>query len=1120
MTAPAPPRHFVFHDARGRRWKIVRVSAVVACAALFVAALVFARSLFEQPSLRLPSSVASLRSQLRAIQRPAPDARRAMRRGETPSPRHSLGHPERDRRRSAAPAASRPSESLVLGFLPEENPAALASLARAAPHLTHLCPRWISLANEKLDLAFAADPETRRLARQHDLKVVALLTNELDGWRGDLIAALVTGPEEDRAAFIARAVRLAKAGRCEGIAVDFEEVDAAYADPFNDFLVRFAARCHEERLLFMVCVPVGWDALVFDLDRLVERADYLIAMLCNENSRHDPPGPLASQPWFERWLHRMLEFGRPGQWIVALGSFGCDWPLRGPVGKELSFAEAMSLADSVEPVDVEWAEAEANPSFSYARDEDQHTVWFLDAATAFNQARAALGAGAAGIGIWRLGSEDPGLWDALALARRRSTSPDDWASLSRVSLPDHVVHAGEGEVLHVRAERAPGRRAFEPLPAGRVRCRYLDAPRCLRVEHGGVVAPNWVALTFDDGPDRRWTPAILDVLKEERVPATFFVVGSAAEKNPDLLARIVREGHEVGVHTYTHPDLSDTPRVQLELELNATQRLIESLTGRSTILFRPPYSADSRPQTMAELRPILRAQELGYLTLCENIDPRDWERPGAAEILRRVKDLRADGSVVLLHDGGGDRRQTVEALRPMIRWLRESHHRPVRFITASELAGVPHDQVMPPAPHAERGAILATSFGLSVVHGVIEFVWAFLVVATVLVIFRSLAIALLALLQARRPPPPEPAAFPPVSVLVAAYNEERVIEATVRAALDCAYPGELEVVVVDDGSSDATASVVAAAFRGEPRLRLVSQSNAGKSGALRAALAAARHDLVVSLDADTRVGRGALPHLVAPLLADPRVGAVSGNARVGNRRRWLAKFQALEYTSGFNLDRRAFALLNCITVVPGAIGAYRRSAVEGAGGFTADTLAEDTDLTLQIRKDGWTIAYAPRAFGWTECPETVRDLLKQRSRWAFGTLQCLWKHRDALFNPRAGTLGWIAMPSLWFFQILLAAMSPLVDLLVLLSVLGGGGALVLLFLFAFLLSDTLLAALALRLDGEPMRRALWVLPQRFVYRPLLCIVVWGAFHRALRGALVSWGKVPRKATVRVEAHPA
>ncbi len=1120
MTVPAPTRQFIFHDARGLRWKIIRVAALLGCFVLFAAALLFARSLLEQPFLRLPSSVATLRSQLRGLQHPLRDTRRAMRRSETPALRHSLGTAERDRRRSASAAFPRPPEPITLGFLPEENPSTLAALDRAAPHLTHLCPRWITIANENLDLAFAAEPETRHLAHQHDLKIIALLTNEFEGWRGDLMAALVTGPEADRTAFIEKALRLVKSARCEGLAVDFEEVDPSYSDAFNDFLIRFATRCHEEGLLFMICVPVGWDALVFDLDRLVEHADYLIAMLCNENSRHDPPGALASQPWFERWLHRMLEFGRPGQWIAAIGNFGCDWPLGGPVGRDLSFAEVMSLADSAEPVGIDWAGEEGNPTFSYAKDDEQHTVWFLDAATALNQVRAARSAGVAGIAVWKLGDEDPSLWDALVLARRRATSESDWEPLNRIRLPDEVVHVGEGEILRIHPERESGLRTFERLPSGRVRVRYLDPPKPLRVEHGGIVSPNWIALTFDDGPDRHWTPQILDILKAEGVTATFFIVGSAAEKNPDLLVRMVREGHEVGVHTYTHPDLSETPRVQLDLELNATQRLIESITGRSTILFRPPYSADSRPQTMAEIRPILRAQELGYLTLCENIDPRDWERPGTAEILRRVQQLRSEGSVVLLHDGGGDRRQTVEALRPMIRWLRDSHHRPVRFVTASELAGIPHDQMMPPAPNAERHTILATSFGLSVVHGFIEFIWAFLIVATILVILRSLAIAALALWQARRPPLPPPSSFPPVSVVIAAYNEERVIEAAIRAVLDCGYPGTLEVVVVDDGSSDATAVVISVAFATDPRVRRISQQNTGKAGALGAAIAAARYDLLVSIDADTRIGRGALARLVPPLLANPNVGAVSGNARVGNRRRWLAKFQSLEYTSGFNLDRRAFDLLNCITVVPGAIGAYRREAVAKAGGFTADTLAEDTDLTMQIRRDGWRVAYADRAIGWTECPETVKGLLRQRFRWAFGTLQCLWKHREALFNPRAGTLGWIAMPSLWFFQVLLTAMSPIVDLLVILSVLGGGGSLVLLFLLAFLLSDTLLAMLALRLDREPIRRALWVLPQRFVYRPLLCIVVWGAFRRALRGALVSWGKVPRTATVHVDSPPA
>jgi len=1118
MNASAPPRRFIFHDARGRRWKIVRLIAIVVLAAAFASALLFVRSLLQRPALRLPTSVTALRSQLRALQHPPPPPRKFAQRRDSPFPRHTLGAIERERRRSTADARSRPGSFLTLGFLDEEDPVTLASLARAAPHLTHLCARWITLANERLDLVFRVAPETRRLVRQFDLKPIALLTNELDGWRGDLIAALVTGPEERRAAFIERAVRLAKSGRCEGIAVDFEDVGADYANDFNDFLIRFAARCREERLLFLVCVPVGWDALVFDLDLLVEHADFLIAILCNENSRHDPPGPLASQPWFERWLHRMLEFGRPERWIVTLGNFGCDWPVRGPVGREISFAEAMSLVDRVEPVEVEWNTPESNPTFSYAKDEEQHTVWFLDVATAFNQARATRAAGAAGLGVGKLGCEDPLIWAALDLARRRSPRAEDWAPLARMEFPEYITHTGEGEILRIHPENAPGLRAFDLLPSGQARTRYLDAPRSVEVEHRGAVLPNWVALTFDDGPDRKWTPRILEILKEEGIHATFFIVGSAAEKNPDLVARIVREGHEIGIHTYTHPDLSETPKVQLDLELNATQRLIEALTGRSTTLFRPPYAADSRPQTMAEIRPILRAQELGYLTLCENIDPRDWERPGTEEILRRIKEFRANGSVVLLHDGGGDRSQTVEALRPMIRWLRASHHRPVRFVTASELAGVSRDQAMPLVQNAERGTIRTTTFGLSVMHGFVELLSAFLIVATLFVVLRAGFIAALAIRQSRQPDPPIPSKLPPISILLAAYNEERVIGAAVRSALDAGYPGPIEVIVVDDGSHDATAAVVRSAFKEDARVRLISQPNDGKAGALRAACAASRHEILVTLDADTRVGRGALSRLVAALLADPDAGAVSGNARVGNRRCRLAKFQALEYTAGFNLDRRAFALLNCITVVPGAIGAYRRAAIAIAGEFSADTLAEDTDLTMQIRKDGWRIAYAPRAFGWTECPETARDLLKQRARWAFGTLQCLWKHRDALFNPRAGTLGWVAMPNLWFFQILLGATAPIVDLLVLLAFLTGGRALVLGFLLVFLASDVFLAGLALKLDGEPLRRALWVLPQRVLYRPLLCVVVWGAFCRALRGAFVSWGKLPRKASVGDEVH--
>ncbi len=1113
MAEPTPNREnqtFVFHDARGRRWPRVKRTTFALGVVLFLAFIAFVRSLLIQPQLRLPGSVLQLRSQLQGLQR-LPGGT-VLTKDDSPGPRHSMA-PSRSHRHP-----TRDPERIQLGFYVNWDRASFASLQQYGENLTHLSPEWISFKNEEGDLELKNQSEVESYAATHDLKLVPLLTNYFEGWRGDLVEALITSALDRQNAFIDQVIGLCKGRHYAGVTLDFEEVALEYEEPFNDFLTRFSDRCHKQNLLFLLCVPMGLDSQVFDLDRLADHTDYFVAMLYDENSRHDAPGPIASQAWFERWLKRLLEFGDSRQWIVGLGAFGCDWSSEAKVGRVLTFADAMALADSLDTAHVEMLLDAGNPMFEYKEDQAKHTVWFLDAVTAYNEAVTARRAKTAGVAVWRLGSEDPKLWDALRWAGDGTIGSEDVAAMGVLKPQDHITHIGEGEIVRAHQNLKSGARTVSLHPNGLMTEVYHSFPSDVTLEHYGKVQSDWVALTFDDGPDERWTPKILDVLKKEHVPATFFVVGNNMERNPELVLREVNEGHEIGNHSYTHPNLADISEVQVDLELNATQRLLESVIGRSTFLFRPPYLADSRPQVHEEARPIVLAEKLGYVTICENIDPEDWARPGVDAILQRVRTQRAEGSIVLLHDGGGDRSQTLEALPRLIRALREDSHGKVQFVTTSKLLGLSRDEVMPPAPLMERMTIRTSSLGLSMVYFFEEMVWAFMIVSSVLVLVRTLFIAVLAMIQKMSrqgirlagPPGNDPS----ISVLIAAYNEEKVIVQTIHSVLNNGYPGEFEVVVVDDGSTDGTKEVVRRAFEHESRVRLFVQANAGKSSALLRAFWASKDDILVSLDADTQLSPGALRELVQPFMRSREIGAVSGNAKVGNRGKWLTEFQSLEYICGFNLDRRAYDLLNCITVVPGAIGAYRREAVDQAGGFTAETLAEDTDLTLHIRKDGWRIAYAENAIGWTESPETFRSLTKQRFRWAFGTLQCLWKHRDALFNPRYGALGWIALPSMWLFQIGLVAAAPFVDLLMICSLISGNGIEVALYFFAFILSDIILAGVALALEGEHVARAFWVLPQRFVYRLLLSLVVWNSVRRAVRGALVGWGKVERMASVR------
>jgi cellulose synthase/poly-beta-1,6-N-acetylglucosamine synthase-like glycosyltransferase len=368
-----------------------------------------------------------------------------------------------------------------------------------------------------------------------------------------------------------------------------------------------------------------------------------------------------------------------------------------------------------------------------------------------------------------------------------------------------------------------------------------------------------------------------------------------------------------------------------------------------------------------------------------------------------------------------------------------------------------------------------------------------------------------------------------VSVIVPAYNEGRVILKTVTSLLAQRYAGAFEIIVVDDGSGDNTYQLVHDAYADSRTVSVYRKENGGKASALNFGLARSRYDIVIALDADTIFAPDTMDELVQPL-ADPRVGAVAGNAKVGNRINLVTRWQALEYVTSQNLDRRAFSLLDGITVVPGAVGAWRRALVETVGGFRSDTLAEDQDLTLAIRRAGHSIAYADGAIGYTEAPDTFGALAKQRFRWSFGTLQCAWKYRSALFDRRYGTLGFAALPNTWLFQLLLPAISPLADLAFVYSLLSialtrsehgntfamASMAHVFTYYAIFLLVDWLAAAVAFLMEPGEDKSLTWlILIQRFAYRQLMYWVVVRSFKAAFVGRVVGWGKLDRKATVQL-----
>jgi peptidoglycan-N-acetylglucosamine deacetylase len=850
-------------------------------------------------------------------------------------------------------------------------------------------------------------------------------------------------------------------------------------------------------------------------------------------------GSVAGQDWYERNLIDRMKELDPAKTILAIGNYGYDWTEGSTSAKEVTCQEALVTAHESEVEQIDFDPAKRNPHFDYdEEDNTHHHVWFLDAVTAYNQMRAASGFHPAGFALWRLGSEDPSIWSVFGTSDT-NYSPD---LLRRIVYGYLVDFQGTGELLKVVSRPHDGWRDIKVDPAnGFITSETYDTnnlPSSYVIQRTGD-HPGMIALTFDDGPDPKWTPSILDILKKENVPATFFVIGKNGQAYPDLLRRMVDEGHEIGNHTFTHPNLGEIPGALTDLELNATQRLIESVTGRSTILCRPPYFGDAEADKPEEVEPAIRAEKLGYIIVGLRIDPDDWKLPVTAdEIVQRTVKRATDtnpetrGQVVLLHDSGGDRSATIQALPEIIHQLRAKGF---KFVLTSELGGISRDQAMPrlqPSQHVFARADALAFFVLATGGWLLQ--WTFLIGIVLglgrLVFVGALAFAQWVRSRHRRKIHAGEGYSPFVSVIVPAFNEEMVIEATLRSLLASDYKN-FEIIVVDDGSQDRTSEIVCEKFGAETRVRLFTEPNTGKANALNHGLRYATGEIVIALDADTMFAPQTIEAL-AHRFHDPQLGAVAGNAKVGNRINIVTRWQALEYITSQNMDRRAFASLNCITVVPGAVGAWRRALLEQAGGFTSDTLAEDQDLTLRIRRLGYKIGYEENAVAWTEAPDRLRLLAKQRFRWAYGTLQCMWKHSDALFRPRYGALGFVAMPNVWIFQILFPLVSPVMDLMLVYTLFSAGldwlqqpaGYVMtnlqqILFYYAlFLAIDWLAACFAFILEKKERWRLLWwIFLQRFCYRQVMYYVMIKSVATAVRGALVGWGKLERKATV--EAQP-
>ncbi len=940
-------------------------------------------------------------------------------------------------------------------------------------------------------------------------------------------AAIAT--HEDRSRLADEMIARYREVRAEGLVLDSRSVADGGHVNFVKFL--YVVRQAVQRARGEIAVIVARDLPANRLRELSRPADYVVLNLFKDAGDSASAAAPAAQGWFEDELARHSNLVDTRKLIVGIGALALEWD---DVGnrRRLSVQAAWDLARD-HGATVELDPASLNTTFSY-RGEDgrQRTVWALDAVSAFNNSRSALSQGVAAVAVHRMGLEDPGVWQAIGRGKLPNRNV-----LAKLEQPQAATDTYQRIAYDVMRAK-PGQPGIRKLQfndgLGLITSATLVQPP-VHLHFSGLQATRakTVALTFDDGPDPHSTPRILDLLAAKNVKGTFYIVGANAARYPEIVKRIYAEGHDIGNHTYSHKDMSKLSRREIARELNGVQRLLEAQIGINTILFRAPYAMANYREFITAPQLMSTVSDLGYVVGGIDIESYDYllNRKASQIHQRVVRDaVNAKGSVaVLMHDGGNNRTATIEALELIVDDLGA---RGFRFATTHEFVGLSREIVMP--RHVSEGVIEAASTQVRGQYMVTlaragETVGQIAIGAAILAIIRLLLIILLAHVQRRREVARAGLSWQPekVAVLVPGYNEEKVICKTVASLLASTNAQRLEIIVIDDGSTDRTSEIVSETFADLSNVRVFKKANGGKSAALNYGILKTDAEIIVAIDADTMLEPDAIERLVRHF-GDARLGAVAGNAVVGNQGNMITRMQALEYVTSQNLERRALEIVNAIPVVPGAIGAWRRAALIEAGGYRHDTLAEDADLTIQLERLGWKVIYEPRARALTEAPENLKAFMKQRFRWMFGTLQVACKHLVAM-RELPLPIALITIPNVFLFAFAFTLLAPIVDALLLMSIAtivigmaGEAGAVhsetlerIALYWALFQTVDVVVAYLAIRLDSDRANFALlpWILVQRFTYRQLLYWVAFRALFAAIKGQFVGWGKLLRTGSV-------
>jgi len=1001
------------------------------------------------------------------------------------------------------------------------DPQSFFSLKRNIRNLNLIIPEWFFIDPKTDELKTNVDVQGYKLMKKSGVPIMPILSNNSDReFRPEAIGRILHN-EKKKKKIIQQVLDQCLKNKFIGINIDFEGLNESKNEYLLNFVKEMADAFHKEGLIVTQDImPFNED---YDVAQLAKYNDYLFLMSYDEYSSDSDPGPISSQKWIEATVDDLAKKVPAEKVVLCLGAFGYDWPAAANSTPNVTYQQALSRA-YVSKSKINFDNDTYNLNFAYKDDKNTvHQVYFTDAATHFNTMRFGAEYGLAGFAVWRLGSEDNRVWkfynkDITKDAAKKISKKD----LEDVKMVKDVDYFGDGEVLDVVNVPHPGtiKTEIDSTEMLISEENYIKIPSTFQIRKYGIAPQKMLALTFDDGPDETYTPKILNILSKYHVPAAFFVIGLQAEKNLPILKRIYNEGHLIGNHTFTHRNVAAITPQRALIEFKLTRLLIECITGHSTILFRAPYNADSEPVTMEEIIPVALARTQNYLDIGENIDPEDWQVGIKADtifkrVVKAVEEQR--GNIILLHDAGGEtREETIKALPMIIKYFQKKGY---TFTSISSLLNKDRNVLMPPVPKGSGYYIMQSNLALAeLTYWVGNFLTSLFIIFIILGIARLIFMMVLTSREKRKNVEFDSRLLenaPLVSIIVPAYNEEVNAVSSLNNLLKQDYPN-FNIIFVDDGSKDETYKRVCDALSQNEKMKIFTKPNGGKASALNFGIMHTNADYVVCIDADTKLYPNAVSLMMLHFLdntSNETVGAVAGNVKVGNQINMLTKWQAIEYTTSQNFDRLAYANINAITVVPGAIGAFKKAAIDEAGGFTTDTLAEDCDLTIRILKAGYSIVNENKAIAMTEAPEKTKQFIKQRTRWTFGVMQTFWKHRDTLFDKRYKGLGIWAMPNILIFQFLIPFFSPLADIFMLVGIFAGNATKIGIYYLLFMLVDISISVVAFIFEKEKVSKLIWIIPQRFVYRWIMYIVLFKSFKKAIKGELQTWGVLKRSGNV-------